>query len=128
MIRRCCAGGGSILPAVLLVFLPKCPLCLAAWLTVAPGFGVSGGGGVLGEGRAGGVLGWGGGGAGSERRTRASAAGLWACPTSANLRFASYPASADCESCNTLAKFTDETAQLIPNAPETARAVLLRSR
>jgi hypothetical protein len=27
----------SILPAALLLFLPKCPLCLAAWLTVATG-------------------------------------------------------------------------------------------
>ena len=48
---QCCRGGqisqcltgrvsrvtASILPAMLLVFLPKCPLCLAAWLTVATG-------------------------------------------------------------------------------------------
>ena len=42
MTAHCCAHrvsrlGGSILPAVLLVVLPKCPLCLAAWLTVASG-------------------------------------------------------------------------------------------
>jgi hypothetical protein len=41
MTRLCCAGGGSILPAVLLVLLPKCPLCLAAWLTVATGVSFS---------------------------------------------------------------------------------------
>ena len=44
MTGHCCARrfsrmSGSILPAMLLVVLPKCPLCLAAWLTVASGFG-----------------------------------------------------------------------------------------
>jgi hypothetical protein len=31
----------SILPAAVLVLLPKCPLCFAAWLTVATGFSFS---------------------------------------------------------------------------------------
>ena len=48
MIAGCCGGRGPrrlfgiaapVLPGVLLVLLPKCPLCLAAWLGVVMGAG-----------------------------------------------------------------------------------------
>ena len=55
MTGQCCVAGpashrvarrlfrvtASILPAAVLIFLPKCPLCLAVWLTVATGVSFS---------------------------------------------------------------------------------------
>jgi hypothetical protein len=40
--RRCCGtAAGTVAPAAVLVLLPKCPACIAAWLAVAAGVGVS---------------------------------------------------------------------------------------
>jgi hypothetical protein len=41
LVRRLSRVTASILPAAVLVFLPKCPLCLATWLTVATGVSFS---------------------------------------------------------------------------------------
>ena len=41
LARRLSGAAASILPGAVLVLLPKCPLCLAAWLTVVTGIGVS---------------------------------------------------------------------------------------
>ncbi len=40
LARRRAAAAASLLPGAALVLLPKCPLCIAAWLTVVTGFGV----------------------------------------------------------------------------------------
>lgn len=40
LARRLTAAAGSILPGAALVLLPKCPLCLAAWLAVATGVSI----------------------------------------------------------------------------------------
>jgi predicted transporter len=39
--RRWFAAAGSVMPAAVLVLLPKCPICLAAWLAAATGIGVT---------------------------------------------------------------------------------------
>jgi len=41
LARRLPGAAASLAPGAALVLLPKCPLCLAAWLTVATGIGVS---------------------------------------------------------------------------------------
>uniref|UniRef100_Q01N71 Uncharacterized protein n=1 Tax=Solibacter usitatus (strain Ellin6076) TaxID=234267 RepID=Q01N71_SOLUE len=40
LARRCVSAAASVLPGAALVLLPKCPLCVAAWLTVITGIGV----------------------------------------------------------------------------------------
>lgn len=42
LARRVLVATGSLLPGALLAALPKCPLCLAAWLAAGTGAGVSG--------------------------------------------------------------------------------------
>ena len=37
LARRLSGAAASVLPGAVLVLLPKCPLCLAAWLTAATG-------------------------------------------------------------------------------------------
>jgi hypothetical protein len=41
LARRLSKVAAATLPAAVLVFLPKCPLCFAAWLTLATGFSFS---------------------------------------------------------------------------------------
>ena len=40
LARRFCAAVVSLLPGTALALLPKCPLCIAAWITVVTGIGV----------------------------------------------------------------------------------------
>jgi hypothetical protein len=41
LARRLSGAAASLVPGAVLVLLPKCPLCLAAWLTLFTGIGVS---------------------------------------------------------------------------------------
>jgi len=41
LARRLAGAASSVLPGAVLVLLPKCPLCLAAWLTLVTGMSVS---------------------------------------------------------------------------------------
>jgi hypothetical protein len=40
LARRLSAAAGSVMPGAALVLLPKCPLCLAAWLTAVTGVAI----------------------------------------------------------------------------------------
>jgi hypothetical protein len=40
-LRRGINHAGWLIPAVLLPLLPKCPACLATYIAIAAGFGVS---------------------------------------------------------------------------------------
>jgi hypothetical protein len=40
LARRLSGAAASLSPGAVLVLLPKCPLCLAAWLTVATGVAI----------------------------------------------------------------------------------------
>lgn len=41
LARRFLAAAGHVLPAAVLVLLPKCPACIAAWLAMGAGIGVT---------------------------------------------------------------------------------------
>lgn len=41
LARRLSGAAASMLPGAVLVVLPKCPLCLAAWLSIVTGVGFS---------------------------------------------------------------------------------------
>lgn len=41
LARRLSHVTPSVIPGILLLLLPKCPMCLAAWLTLATGLSIS---------------------------------------------------------------------------------------
>ncbi len=41
LARRSLGAASHVVPAAVLVLLPKCPACLAAWLAVGTGIGVT---------------------------------------------------------------------------------------